>query len=497
MSIRVLLLLLVLVQAAASAGKPRNVVFILTDDHRYDVMGCAGHPFVETPNLDRIANEGVYFEDGVVTTALCSPSRASILTGLYTHKHGVVDNGTPEPEGTRFFAETLDNAGYDTAFIGKWHMGNQGDGPRPGFDRWVSFKGQGVYYPRPNFRLNVDGERVPLEGYITDELTDYAVDWLDGREPGETPFFLYLSHKAVHSDFQPSPRHRGRYADVELSLPTGTETLSGENVPRWVRDQRNSWHGIDFPYHSTKTLESLYRSYCESVLAVDDSVGRVMDKLEEMGVLDETLIVYMGDNGFLFGEKGLIDKRVAYEPSLRVPMLARCPELFEGGTRVDRVVANIDMAPTILDVAGLEPEWDMDGRSFVKLAQGGDDGWRDEFLYVYYWEWSFPQTPTQFALREDRYKFITYYGLWDVEELYDLEVDPGETTNLIAVPEHARRVTRMRKQVYDKLAEKGGMTIPLRPRRSIGNGYRFGPRGGDDAAGFPDQIVIDTEKPGK
>ncbi|MCA9031118.1 MAG: sulfatase-like hydrolase/transferase, partial [Planctomycetaceae bacterium] len=286
-------------------AKPRNVVFILTDDHRYDAMGFTGHPFLETPHLDSLASNGVHLKNAFVTTSLCSPSRASILTALYTHRHRVIDNNRLVPDGTIFFPRYLQKVGYETAFIGKWHMGGASDEPREGFNHWVSFRGQGNYLsPGPKYTLNVDGKRVPQRGYITDELTDYAVDWLKERNE-DKPFFLYLSHKAVHANFTPAERHAGRYADVKLSLPRGEEVTAENNAPRWVRDQKNSWHGIDFSYHSDAGLDYLYRRYCESILAVDDSVGRVLQQLKDMGIHDETHVIYMGDNGFMWGEHGL------------------------------------------------------------------------------------------------------------------------------------------------------------------------------------------------
>ncbi|MEL7267759.1 MAG: sulfatase, partial [Planctomycetota bacterium] len=349
--------------------KPRNVIFILTDDHRYDAMGFMGHPFLDTPNMDAMAKNGIHVKNAFVTTSLCSPSRASILTGLYTHKHRVIDNNRLVPEGTLFFPQYLQRAGYNTAFIGKWHMGGHHDGPRPGFDHWVSFRGQGNYLPPgPRYTLNVNGARVKQKGYITDELTDYALDWMKEQNDREKPFFLYLSHKAVHANFTPAERHAGKYANEDLSfLPRGEELSAENNTPRWVRDQRNSWHGIDFSYHSDKGLDYLYRRYCESILAVDDSIGRVMQQLKDMGIHDETLVVYMGDNGFMWGEHGLIDKRVSYEASMRVPMMVQCPDLFQGGKVLDHVIGNIDVGPTILHAAGLRTPQYMDGKSFLDL----------------------------------------------------------------------------------------------------------------------------------
>jgi N-acetylglucosamine-6-sulfatase len=474
--------------------KPRNVVFILTDDHRYDAMGFMGHPFLRTPHMDAMARNGVHLKNAFVTTSLCSPSRASILTGLYTHKHRVIDNNRLVPPGTRFFPEWLREAGYATAFIGKWHMGGRSDEPRPGFDHWVSFRGQGHYLPpRPDYTLNVDGARVRQKGYITDELTDYAIAWLKRQKPAEKPFFLYLSHKAVHANFTPAERHAGRYTDAPFTRPA-SQADTAENYrgkPRWLRDQRNSWHGVDFPYHSDLDIEKYYKRYCETLLAVDDSIGRVLDQLRAMGVHDDTLVLYMGDNGFMFGEHGLIDKRVAYETSIRVPMLMQCPALCKGGTVVEEVVANIDVGPTILHAAGIAPPPHMDGRSFLPLARGKEAPWRDYFLYVYYWEKNFPQSPTVFCLRGDRYKYITYYGLWDTDELYDIRNDPNETTNLIADPKYRRTVTAMENRLYALMAEEGGMFIPLNQPRGSSQNKRLGARGGTKAADFPDHLVVD------
>jgi N-acetylglucosamine-6-sulfatase len=471
--------------------KPRNVVFILTDDHRYDAMGFMGHSFLETPHLDSLAASGIHLKNALVATSLCSPSRASILTGLYTHKHRVIDNNRLVPPGTIFFPQYLQRAGYATAFVGKWHMGGAADDPRPGFDHWVSFRGQGNYLPpEPSYTLNVNGQRVPQKGYITDELTDYAVQWLD-QQTGEKPFFLYLSHKAVHANFTPAERHQGRYADVKLNLPTGQGVTADNNAPRWVRDQRNSWHGIDFAYHSDKGLEYLYRRYCESLLAVDDSVGRVLQQLKKMGVYDQTLVIYMGDNGFMFGEHGLIDKRVSYEESIRVPMMMQCPELYKGGRVIEQVIGNIDVGPTILHAAGLQTPEYMDGQSFLDLANGKTQGWRDYFLYVYYWEKNFPQTPTQFALRGDRFKYITYYGLWDVDELYDLRADPRETKNLIADPQYQAVLREMENRLYAMLSEKGGMDIPMNQPRGSSQDKRWRARAGQKAADFPRSLVVD------
>jgi len=457
-------------------------------------MSFMGHPLAKTPNLDRMAAEGVHLRNAMVTTSLCSPSRASILTGLYTFRHRVIDNQRPIPPGTLYFPQYLQKAGYATAFIGKWHMGNTGDSPQPGFDHWVSFNGQGQYYaPSPDYRINVDGKHVPQRGYITDELTDYAIDWLKRQKPAEKPFFLYLSHKAVHANFTPPKNHLGEFADRKWTRPV-SETLTAEGArtePRWVRDQRNSWHGVDFPYHSELDIEKYYKAYGETLSGVDDSVGRIMQQLKDMGIADDTLVIYMGDNGFMFGEHGLIDKRVAYEASIRVPMLMRCPALIKPGSVVDEVVANIDVAPTVMEIMGLRPPPHFDGLSMVPLLRGEHPSWRDYFLYVYYWERNFPQSPTVFALRGDRYKYISYYGIWDADELFDLKNDPDEMHNLRYDPGQADRVASMEKKLYGMMEDLGGMQIPLNPPSGGIQHLRYRSRGGQEASDFPDALVTD------
>jgi len=473
-------------------AKQRNIIFILSDDHRYDAMGFVGHPFLKTPHMDALAKTGVHMKNAFVTTSLCSPSRASILTGQYMHNHRVVDNNSLAPEDTIFFPQYLQRAGYETAFIGKWHMGGSSDAPRPGFDHWVSFRGQGHYLPPKNRRwsLNVNGKHVPQKGYITDELTDYAVDWLDGRS-GEKPFCLYLSHKAVHAMFVPAKRHENLYQDAVIPRPA-TQANTPENYagkPMWVKNQRNSWHGVDFPYHSDLDINEYFREYCRTLAGVDDSIGRIMAWLKQNQLDKSTLVVYMGDNGFLFGEHGLIDKRNAYEESMRVPMIAHCPELFEGGSVCEGVVANIDIGPTLLEAAGVSKPSQMDGASFLDVAAGKIEPsqWRDGLLYEYYWEYNYPHTPTMFAYRGNRFKFIQYIGIWDTDELYDLQADPLETKNLIRDPKYKKELTRMRKRLYEELRATGGMSIPLAEKRGPGANLRR--ISGSKPADFPPYVM--------
>lgn len=482
------------VPAIIRDAKPRNVVFILSDDHRYDAMGFMGHPLAKTPNMDAMARDGVHLKNAFVTTSLCSPSRASILTGLYTFRHRVIDNQRMVPEGTLFFPQYLQKAGYSTGFVGKWHMGQANDNPRPGFDYWVSFKGQGKYYP-PNdaYTINVNGERVPQDGYITPLLTRYAINFLEQQRDKDEPFFLYLSHKAVHGPFTPEPKYDGSLAKEPFTYPKSSELLSNnlKNRPRWLLDQRNSWHGMDFPLHTGSSAESFLRSYCEALRSVDDSIGAVMEQLKKMGIHEETLVIYMGDNGYMFGEHGLIDKRVAYETSSRVPMLMQCPKLFPGGSVVEEVVANIDIAPTVMKVMGLEKSPHMDGQSFLPLALGKEIPWRDYFLYAYYWEQNYPMTPTHFSLRGDQYKYTTYYGVWDTDELFDIQADPKEQNNLIHEPKFAKVRDQMQDRLYKMMDELGGMAIPMNPPRGRQQNKRLRDRGGVEAADFPEAMVVD------
>jgi len=449
----------------------RNVVLMLSDDHRYDFMSFMnGSPaFLETPNMDRMARQGAHLVNAFVSTSLCSPSRASILTGRYMHHHHVVDNQRPVPEGTTFFPQYLQEAGYQTAFIGKWHMGHEDDRPRPGFDHWVSFKGQGTYFDPT---LNINGEHRSFKGYTTDILTDQALAWLkDGRDPGR-PFFLYLSFKAVHYPFQPAERHRGRYAEAAVKRP---ETMANternyQTQPHWVRQRRYSIHGVDhmetgqYDNDPVPSFDALYRQYCETVHGLDENIGRVLDSLDKTGLTDSTLVIYMADNGFALGEHGFYDKRDAFEESIRIPMLAYAPGLIKPGSKVEQMVQNIDIAPTILQAAGLEaPESaGMDGRSFLPLLLGRTVPWRDHILYEYHWEWNFPATPSLFAIRTDRYKYIYYYGIWDHDGFYDLQTDPHERHNLINVPAYRDRIEAMKKQLFDELEASGALNIPVR-----------------------------------
>lgn len=476
----ILFLMAGIFSALAQQKKP-NIVFILSDDHRHDFMGFTGAvPGLKTPHMDQLAREGAHMSNAFVSTALCSPSRASILTGQYAHTHTIVDNSAPLPVGLTFFPEYLQKMGYKTGFFGKWHMGNTDDMPQPGFDQWVSFRGQGTYYD-PTF--NINGKRIPQAkgGYTSDLLTEQALDWINRLDEDE-PFMLYLSHKAVHAEFEPAERHKGMYDSLPIVTPPSMyltvndssefygdiilspeTTVNFKDIPEWVRKQRHSWHGVDYMYHGQIPFDKFYRAYLETLMALDESIGKVTSLLKEKGLEENTIVIYMGDNGFSFGEHGLIDKRHAYEESMKVPLLVKFPGKIEAGITLDQMVMNIDIAPTLLEIAGMEQIPDqIQGKSFLPLLQQKDVEWRDRIFYEYYWEMAYPSTPTIFAVRTDEYKFIFNHGLWGINELYNIKEDPYEMNNLIRDPEHQERAKNMRNEIWSWLENTGGEQIPIK-----------------------------------
>jgi len=433
--------------ALLSRPSKRNLILILVDDHRFDMMSGLGHPWLKTPHLDRLMRGGAAFPNAFVTTSLCSPSRASILTGQYMHAHRVRDNFTPLETSIPTFPQLLQRAGYRTGFVGKWHMGGASDERRPGFDHWISFRGQGEYFDP---LLNVNGVRRRVKGYVTDILTAEALRFLRGHRG--RPFCLYFSHKAVHHDFQPAPRHRDLYRTEKVPRPESMFYRQEvyEQWPEWVRRRRYSRHGVDGLLGQTATFDEFYRAYCRCLMAVDESIGQVMDSLDELGLLNDTLVLYLGDNGYLWGEHGLVDKRAMYEPSIRIPLFAHCPDLFDGGRTVDRMALNLDIGPTLLDAAGLAPPPSFHGRPLLPLLQDRSLEWRNEFLYEYEWERDYPYTPTITGLRTERYSFMQYYGLWDIDELYDISQDPEQMTNLLGSVRIIRQRGRLFHQIKDE-----------------------------------------------
>jgi len=440
-------------QLAKTSGRP-NIVFILTDDQRFDSFAAAGHPYVKTPHIDRIAHEGARFSNAFVTTSLCSPSRASFLTGQYAHLHGVKNNVADLNDTVaETFPKTLRQSGYDTGFFGKWHMGYDRDGPRPGFNRWVSFKGQGTYVDPT---LNIDGESKRVPGYLTDLLTDQAVAWI--RAKRDRPFLAYISHKAVHTPLIPSPRHARLYEGESNRRPASFDE-SYEKKPAWVKARRKDKTGVDGGLGGVGSLDEFIRRYHCVLSAVDESVGRVLQALEETGQLDNTVLVFAGDNGFFLGEHGFINKRAMYDESIRIPLLMRYPRLIRPKTVVDQMVLNIDLAPTLLDLAGAHrPDGapPIQGRSWKPLLDGSAKEWRRSWLYEYFFEPGFAATPTMQGVRTERWKYVRYPNVRDSDELYDLQSDPGEMRNLAGEPSAKFQLEVMRTELYRLLQETLG-----------------------------------------
>jgi N-acetylglucosamine-6-sulfatase len=403
---------------------------------RWDALGCTGHPFSKTPNVDRIAKEGALFKNFFVSIPLCSPSRGSFLTGQYAHTHGVINNGDHSALSHKLvtFPRLLHDFGYETACIGKWHMGVD-DSPRPGFDRWVSFKGQGVYNDPT---LNVDGKASKHTGYITDILNDYAVQFIKSEH--KKPFLLYLPHKAVHGPFTPAERHKNLYAATIIEpVKSLNDPLQGK--PAVTRELEESPEGKAAkkkgkaqkqPNDNERRMpENLIRNQLRVLAAVDEGVGALFRALEESGQLDSTMIIFSSDNGFFWGEHGLSDKRWAYDESIRDPLLMRFPKLIKPGTVFAQFVLNIDIAPTLLELAGAPVPKTIQGRSLLPLLNDPATSWRNSFLTEYFQEKGYPRTPTWQAVRTDRWKYINYADLKGMEELYDLNADPYEMKNLI------------------------------------------------------------------
>jgi arylsulfatase A-like enzyme len=440
-----LALVLALLSPLLAAVERPNIVFILSDDHRWDAMGVMGHPYIDTPNLDRIAAEGVLFENAFVTSSLCSPSRASFLTGVYPQLHGVQNNFTAWDNGNVTFFEYLKEAGYSTAFIGKWHM--PGGIPKlRGVDSFITFDhmgGQGAYYGTPfiaNGERMVVGESpvpgVELSGYITEDLTELSLAWIEQNH--QTPFALYLSHKALHLPMTPSKGWSGRYDEEPVQLPPEADS--------WL-----AFADGNFKHFLWDPLEAKMRDYAETAAAMDEQIGRIMAQLDELGLADNTVLIYAGDNGYLWGEHRLIDKRWSYEESIRIPFLVRYPaRLVEPGRRNASMVLNLDLAPTLLELAGLEVPQRMQGRSLVPLIEDTEQSIREAWIYKYFEDFPYP-VPEQTALRTDRYKLVTYKrGKQD--ELFDLLEDPREQHNLIEEPSMRKQLATMRSQMARNIA---------------------------------------------
>jgi arylsulfatase A-like enzyme len=403
------------------------MLVIITDDQRWDAIGvvqkeqgdAARFPWFDSPNLDRLAAEGTRFRNAFVVCALCSPSRAAILTGRYNHANGVVDNKTPLPMDAVTYASLLRAAGYTTGYAGKWHMDGQ-RGQRPGFDWSASFVGQGRYIDCP---VEVNGETTPTKGWIDDVSTDYAIDFIN-KQPDDKPFCLVVGYKSVHGPRtkEAAPeRLRGSFANKEIAPAVNAEArppyLEGKAAPQPQRKRR-----------AANTAPSPV--YFELLKGVDENIGRMLKTLEDSKRLDNTVVVFASDNGYFLGDHGVGDKRAAYDESLRIALLVRVPGGPAGQT-VDAMALNIDIAPTLLDLAGVPVPKDMQGRSLRPLLNGKTpDDWRKSYFYEYYKEANYA-VPTNFAIRTEDAKLILYPGHDDWTEMFDLKSDPYEMHNLV------------------------------------------------------------------
>ena len=446
------------ISAEKNYKKP-NFLFILVDDQPHDAVGFSNrYPFLKTPNIDKLASEGVNIKNFFVTQSICSPSRASFLTGTYPHIHGVNQNNKhvdPDWDSYAPYSVHLQENGYQTAHIGKIHMAHKRgkNHIRPGFDYWFSFIGQGQYF---NPEVNDNGTETQEQGYITDIKTEKTVDWLVNKRDVRRPFSLNLWHKAVHEKHLPAPRHKDLFKGEKLPEPPyemHKETFKGK--PEWQRRKTFGfkWKKGDtvpeelkekkWPINKFKNMQLL-----RSLIAVDESLGKVIETLEKIGELDNTVIIYSSDNGYFMGEHTYKDKRLAYENSIRVPMIIRYPKLIKGNSEIVEQCLNIDLAPTILDLAGIKKPSYMQGESMKGLISGKvNDKWRKSILFEYYVDDAWPYAgPDQLAVRTNNYKLVDNFLENDIDELYDLIKDPGEMNNLIDDEKYDKIETEMRNE---------------------------------------------------
>lgn len=436
----ILLLSLTFHHLHGQEAKP-NIIFIYTDDQRYDCLGVvqeeqgdkARFPWLETPNLDRLAAEGIRFRNAFVVQSLCTPSRASFLTGKYTHSHNIYTNFTNFPGDMNHWGHELKNAGYQTAYIGKWHMGDEG-GKRPGFSYSASYRGQGIFFDCP---FEINGVATETQGWVDHVSTDYAMDFI--RKNADREFAVAVGYKSAHVPFKPYGEFVDLYPDVQMG-----PAQNHMNFPIYLGRVHYAKPEHLKPYGNVLTED--YIDYFRTLTAIDHHVGRIMNLLEELDLSRNTMIIYSSDNGYHFGEHGIGDKRTAYEVSMRIPMIVRYPMSGLSGVVSDAMVLNIDLAPTLIDMAGLAVPKDMQGKSWKPLIEGSAKSIRNGFMYEYFFSYTDitdyeiqtvnpPITPTIVAYRTNNAKIITYPDQGWVE-LFDLKNDPYEQINLAYRIEH-------------------------------------------------------------
>lgn len=475
--------------------QPPNIVFIMSDDHAYQAISAYGHDLNNTPNIDRIANEGAIFTKGFVTNSICAPSRAVMLTGKHSHINGKVDNIQPYNWDQENFAKALQRSGYQTAMIGKIHL----NGLPQGFHYSNVLPGQGQYY-NPDFIEN--GKNIKIPGYVTQITTDIALDWLNNKREKDKPFLLLYHQKAPHRTWMPEEKYFTLFDDKKFTPPDNyfddykTRVASAEHemgiyehmdvvydlkmldkeeelqtrlrkhfqnqYNRMDSIQKKAWDAYYDPIIKKFKADQLegeelalwkfnryMQDYLRTIQSVDDGVGEVLDYLEENGLAENTIVVYTSDQGFYLGEHGWFDKRFMYEESFRTPLLMKYPKEIKPGTVIDKMVQNLDFAPTFLDYAGVEIDDDIQGESFRNLVNGEISEWRDAIYYTYY---EFPgehHVKRHYGVRTDRYKLIHFYYDIDVWELYDLEKDPSEMTNIYNDPAYKD----IQKMMHERLKE--------------------------------------------
>lgn len=464
-------------KAEKEISKRPNIIFIMADDHAVRAVSSYGSQIIKTPNIDRIAQDGIRFVNSFVTNSICAPSRAVLLTGKHSHLNGQIDNRATFDGSQQTFPKLLQQAGYYTAMIGKWHLKSD----PTGFDYWNILPGQGKYY-NPDF-IEM-GNKHKIDGYVTDIITDIALNWLDTIERDQ-PFCLLLHHKAPHRNWLPAPEHLTLYNDMEMPIPktffdsyATREQTAGDQEMTILEDMYEAYDlklelsdkekntlfeesvkrfRGNLTQEQLDTLDSAYKEendafyeanlqgdelakwkyqryikdYLRTIISIDENVGRVLDYLKESGLEENTLVVYTSDQGFYLGEHGWFDKRFMYEESLRMPLLMKYPSVIKPGTINHQLVQNLDFASTFLDLAEAEIPADMQGRSLKPLLEGGEaSDWRNAIYYHYYEYPGWHAVKRHYGIRTDRYKLIHFYYDVDVWELYDLENDPNELTNI-------------------------------------------------------------------
>jgi arylsulfatase A-like enzyme len=441
-----------------------NFLFVYTDDQRWDAMsvvqreqGDAGRfPWLKTPNMDRLAAEGIRFRNAFVVNSLCAPSRSIFLTGRYSHLNGVANNHTPFPMENVTYAALLRQAGYTTGYFGKFHHGSQPT-PRPGFDFSASFIGQGQYMDCP---IEVNGVKTPSKGWVDDVTTDYAIEFL--KKSKEKPFAIVVGYKACHGPWTPPERLKDAIPDVVSKPPVNADAkppFKEFTVPGKGGAAKKAGGEPAAGKKAAQDRSAMQRNYFRTIMGADENFGRLLQTLDELKLVENTVVVFTSDNGFYLGDHGLGDKRSAYDESLRIPFIVRYPKMIsKGGQTRDEMVLNLDVAPTFLDLAGIAVPKEMQGMSMKPLLDGSAKDWRHSWFYEYFFERGFAQ-PTTLAVRTDTAKLIKYPGHDEWTELFDLKADPYEMKNLYNDPK-AAELRKMMEAEYDARQKAVGFVVP-------------------------------------